>query len=67
MGAFGSTLHAVFGLPNLKTLSSGSYMQIDEDTNEIKPAKRFSKYGLWLLVAGFIVQAFVQISEILVA
>lgn len=67
LGVCGISLRAIFTLPNLKTLSSGSYVQIDEDKDEIKRAKRFSKYGLWLLVAGFIVQAFVQITEILVA
>lgn len=67
LGAFGSLLLAIFGLPNLKTVSSGSYTQIDEDTPEIKRAKSLSTIGLWLLVAGFVMQVVVQGIEIAIA
>jgi ABC-type phosphate transport system permease subunit len=66
-GTSGSLSLAIFGLPNLKTLSSGSYTEIDESTPEIQRAKTLSKLGLWLLVIGFAVQAFVQLIEIVVA
>ena len=56
---------ALYGLPNLKTISSGSYTEIDETTPQIKRAKRLSTIGLWLLVSGFVLQAFVQVFEII--
>ena len=52
LAAVGSFILAIYGLPNLKTIPSGAYSVIDETTPQIKRAKRLSKFGLWLLVAG---------------
>lgn len=67
LGASGSLILAIYGLPNLKTLSSGAYSEIDESTPEIQRAKRLSTIGLWLLVVSFVVQAIVQVLVITVA
>ena len=66
-GASGSLILAIYGLPNLKTISSGAYSEIDETTPEIQRSKCLSKIGLWLLVAGFVSQAIVQLLEIIFA
>jgi len=64
LAAFGSLILAIYGLPNLKTISSGAYSLIDETTSQIQRAKRLSKVGLWLLVTGFFLQAIIQVSKI---
>lgn len=63
----GSLFLAMNWLPNLKTISAGFYTEIDETTSQIKRAKRLSTIGMWLLVAGFVLQAIVQIFEIILA
>lgn len=67
LAALGSLILAIYGLPNLKTISSGAYSPIDETTPQIKRAKRLSKFGLWLLVVGFVFQAIAQVFEIFFA
>ena len=64
LAAFGSLILAIYGLPNLKTISSGAYSLIDETTPQIMRAKFLSKVGLWLMVAGFFLQAIIQVSKI---
>lgn len=64
LAAAGSLILAIYGLPNLKTISSGSYAQIDESTPQIQRARCLSTLGLWLMVAGFVFQAIVQVLEI---
>lgn len=67
LAAFGSFILAIYGLPNLKTISSGAYTLIDESTPQIQRAKCLSTLGLWLLVAGFVFQVIVQVLEIIFA
>lgn len=67
LAAAGGLILAIYGLPNLKTISSGSYTQIDESTPQIQRARRLSTLGLCLLVAGFVFQAIVQVLEIIFA
>lgn len=64
LAAVGSLILAIYGLPNLKTISSGAYSLTDETTPQIMRAKRLSKFGLWLLVVGFFLQAIIQVFEI---
>lgn len=67
LGAAGSLLLALFGLSNLKTISSGSYIEIDESTPEIHRAKRLSNLGVWLLTMDFLVGANTQTIENILA
>ena len=64
LAAVGSLILAIYGLPKLKTISSGAYSVIDKTTPQIMPAKRLSRFGIWLLVVGFFLQAITQLFEI---
>jgi len=64
LAAVGSLILAMSGLPKLKTVSSGAYSLIDETTPQSMRAKRLSRFGLWLLVAGFVLQAIAQVFDI---
>lgn len=51
----GTFLVAIYGMPNLKRLSSGAYSEIEE-TPEIVKSQRLATAGLWLLFSGFVAQ-----------
>jgi len=51
----GTFLVAIYGIPNLKTLSSGGYSEL-ELTPEIVKLQHRATVGLWLLFSGFVAQ-----------
>ncbi|WP_213781774.1 hypothetical protein [Caballeronia sp. dw_276] len=64
-GFFGGVLTYRFGLPNIDVLTSGAYSG-SEITDEIRRYQRWSKFGIALISAGFLLQlpsAFYAVSH----
>lgn len=55
IGFIGTLILFKFGLPSIDVLNSGGYVEMSE-TDDIRRYKAFSKIGIALIAAGFLLQ-----------